>query len=81
MGYPNWWDHNRDQRKNDFKKISTAVVAEIKTKANVFGKASTLVATTDYGSKFLNTSTPVINSAWIIDFGATNHMTFDFRQV
>ena len=40
-----------------------------------------MLAAIDYGDKFLNTSTPVINSAWIIDYGATNHMTFDFRQV
>ena len=37
-----------------------------------------MVAATDHGGKFLNTFTPVINSAWIIDSGATDHMT---RQV
>ena len=57
----------------------TAVVAKIKTKANVTEKASTLVAAIDYGGKFLNTSTLVINSAWIIDSGATDHVTFDSR--
>ena len=31
--------------------------------------------------KFLDTFTPIISSAWIIDSGATDHMTFDFRQV
>ena len=40
-----------------------------------------MVAAIDYGGKFLNTSTLVINSAWIIDYGATDHMTFDSRQV
>ena len=35
-----------------------------------------MVAATDHGGKFLNIFTPVINSAWIIDSGATNHMTF-----
>ena len=79
MGYPDWWDHNCDQRKKDSKKTSTAAVAEIKTEANVAEKASALVAAIDYGGKFLNTSTPIINSAWIIDFGATDHMTFDSR--
>ena len=64
MGYPDWWDHNRDQRKKDSKKTSTVAIAEIKTEANVDEKASALVATTDYDGKFLNTSTPVINSAW-----------------
>ena len=74
-------DNNRDQRKKDSKKTSTTIVAEIKTKANVVEKASALVAAIDYGGKFLNTSTPVINSAWIIDSGAIGHMTFDSRQV
>ena len=63
-------DNNRDQRKKDSKKTSTATVAEIKTEANVAEKAFILVAATDYGGKFLNTSIPVINSAWIIDSGA-----------
>ncbi|RVW92462.1 Retrovirus-related Pol polyprotein from transposon RE1 [Vitis vinifera] len=80
VGYPDWWDHNRDQWKKDSKKTSTVAVTEIKTEANVAEKVSALVVTTDYGGKFLNTSTPVINSAWIIDFGATDHMTFDSRQ-
>ena len=79
MGYPDWWDHNRDQRKNDSKKTSTTAVAEIKTEVNVAKKASALLVTTDYGGKFLNTSTLVINSAWIIDSSATDHMTFDSR--
>ena len=63
VGYPDQWDHNCDQRKKDSKKTSIATVVEIKTEANVAEKASALVAATDYGSKFLNTSTLVINSA------------------
>ena len=55
MEYPDWWDHNRDQRKKDSKKTSTAAVAEIKTEANVVEKAFALVVATDYGGKFLNT--------------------------
>ena len=45
-------DNNRDQRKKDSKKTSTATVAEIKIEANVVEKASALVAATDYGGKF-----------------------------
>ena len=81
MGYPDWWDHNRDQQKKDSKKTLTAIVAEIKIEVNVAEKAFALVATIDYGGKFLNTFTPVINSAWIINSGATDHMTFDSKQV
>ena len=57
----------------------TATIAEIKTEANVAEKASALVVATDHGGNFLNTFTLVINSAWIIDSGATDHMTFDSR--
>ena len=74
-------DNNRDQRKKDSKKTSTATIAEIKTEANVAEKASALVAATDHGGKFLNTFTPFINSAWIIDSGAIDHMIFYSRQV
>ena len=83
LGYQNFVinDNNRDQWKKDSKKTSTTTVAEIKTEANVADKASALVAAIDYDGKFLNTSTPVINSTWIIDSSATNHMTLDSRQV
>ncbi|KAL6326237.1 hypothetical protein AAG906_001784 [Vitis piasezkii] len=63
-------DNNRDQRKKDSKKTSTATVAEIKIEANVAEKASALVAAIDHGG-----------NAWIIDSGATDHMTFDSRRV
>ena len=72
-------DNNRDQRKKDSKKTSIGTIVEIKTKANVAEKAFALVVVTDHGGKFLNTFTPVINSAWIINSGATDHMTFDSR--
>ena len=72
-------DNNCDQQKKDSKKTSTATIAKIKTKANVAEKASALVAATDYGGNFLNNFTPIINSAWIIDSGVTNHMTFYSR--
>ncbi|RVX16125.1 Retrovirus-related Pol polyprotein from transposon TNT 1-94 [Vitis vinifera] len=49
VGYPDWWDHNCDQRNKDSKKTSIAIVAEIKTEANVAKKASTLVVAIDYG--------------------------------
>ena len=40
-----------------------------------------MAVTTSNGGKVLNISTPVSNSAWIIDSGAMDHMTFDSRQV
>ena len=43
--------------------------------------ASTLAASANNGGKVLNIYTPVSNSAWIIDSGATDHMTFDSRHL
>ena len=40
-----------------------------------------MAAATGNDGKVLNISTPVSNSAWIIDSGATDHMIFDSRLV
>ncbi|KAJ8617990.1 hypothetical protein MRB53_014176 [Persea americana] len=49
VGYPEWWDHNRDPRKKASGKHSTAAVVEAKTDRDdeVAERASALVATTD----------------------------------
>ena len=81
VGYPEWWDHSRDSRKKNSKKASTTAIVETKTKDDSGEKSSALAATVGNSGKVLNISTPVSNSAWIIDFGAMDHMTFDSRQV
>ena len=81
VGYPEWWDHSRDSRKKNSKKASTAAIVETKTEDDSDEKSLTLVAAAGNGGKVLNISTLVSNSAWIIDSGATDHMTFDSRQV
>ena len=81
VGYPEWWDHNRDPRKKNPKQTSTAAIVETKVEDEVAEKVSALATVTKNGGKALNMSTLVTNSAWIIDYGATNHMTFDSRQV
>lgn len=40
-----------------------------------------LVTITNIGGKVFTTFTHILNSAWIIDFGATYHMTFDIIHV
>ncbi|XP_059669452.1 uncharacterized protein LOC132314630 [Cornus florida] len=77
VGYPEWWDYSR-WKKNSMKTSATAVV---KTEDDGAEKALVLVVTGDNGGKILNISTSVVNSAWIIDSGATDHMTFNSRQV
>ena len=81
VGYPEWWDHNRDPRKKNPKQTSTAAIVETKVEDEVAEKVSALATVIRIGGKVLNMSTVVTNSAWIIDSGATDHMTFDSRQV
>ena len=81
MGYPKWWDHSRDSRKKNSKKASTTAIVETKTEDDSGENSSALAAQGGNGGKVLNISTLVSNSAWIIDSGATDHMTFDSRQV
>ena len=80
MGYPEWWDHSRDSRKKNSKKASTAAIVETKTEDDSGEKFLALAVAAGNGGKVLNISTPVSNSAWIIDSTATDHMTFDSRQ-
>jgi len=79
MGYPEWWDHSRDALKKNLKRLSTVAITETKIKDDVAEKAFALVLIANNDGKVLNISTHVFNSAWIIDFGTTDHMTFDFR--
>ncbi|KAH0672644.1 hypothetical protein KY290_024878 [Solanum tuberosum] len=81
VGYPEWWDHNRDSRRRNASKSSTTAIVETNAKEDVVGQSTALVATRGNYGKALNSSALVSNSTWIIDFGATDHMTFDSRQV
>jgi hypothetical protein len=39
------------------------------------------LVTTNIDGKALNISAPVLDNIWIVDSGATNHMTFDSRHI
>ena len=77
IGYSNWWDPTRHRNS---KRPSTTTIAQTKEN-DIPLMSSALLTTTNTGGKTFNTSTPVLNSAWIIDSGAIDHMTFDVRQV
>lgn len=79
VGYPEWWDPSR--AKKNHQKPSTTAVAQTKMEDEITDNASALVIAADNGGKVLNILTPVLNNAWIIDSGATDHMTYDSRQV
>ncbi|XP_024036853.1 uncharacterized protein LOC112096885 [Citrus clementina] len=77
IGYPDWWD----TRKKNTKHGSKTTVAESTSTTDLRKESSMQIATSVSPGKALKTLTPVINSTWIIDSGATDHMTFDSRQV
>ena len=76
-----WWDHNREQWKKDSKKALTSTIVEIKIEDNVLEKASASVTTSNYGGKVLHISASVINNMRIIDYSATDLMTFYSRRI
>ena len=55
--------------------------SEVSGNKSIAEKASALAAFADNGGKVLHISTPISNSAWIIDSVATDHMTFDSRHL
>ena len=77
IGYPDWWDPTRHRNS---KRPSTVALAQTK-EDDAPPMSSALLTTTNTKGKVFTASTPVLNSAWIIDSGATDHMTFDVRQV
>ncbi|KAL5542845.1 hypothetical protein UlMin_010555 [Ulmus minor] len=58
VGYPDWWEHNRDSRKKNSKSTSLATAAENKPIEDPTETTSTQIATTSNVGKVLNTSTP-----------------------
>jgi hypothetical protein len=84
IGYLKWWDFSKAPRKRNLKTNPHASVAvaepnhtSVNNPVNNLGKSSSSIATVGNAGKALHTSTFVRNSEWIIDSGATNHMTFN----
>lgn len=75
IGYPDWWDLT--QHRNS-KRLSTAAVVQTE-EDDATPTSLALVTTTNTTCKAFTTSTPVLNSTWIIYSGTTDHMTFDVR--
>ncbi|XP_026450554.1 uncharacterized protein LOC113350634 [Papaver somniferum] len=74
-----WWDQHL-KRKKETKKNSGAQMASTKKgKDSVVTSASVARAGND--GKVLNVSSLVSNNSWIVDSGATDHMTCDSKQI
>lgn len=59
-----------------------ATIAEIKDEPeHVVERASTLIASTGNERKALKASYSFANNTWIIDSGATVHMTFEYKLI
>ncbi|KAG5534863.1 hypothetical protein RHGRI_022851 [Rhododendron griersonianum] len=81
IGYPEWWDPTKAPSKRNSKPNHHVSVAVAEPPNNTPQEASSLIAKTGNFGKTLHTSAPISNSTWIIDSGATDHMTFDVKHV
>ena len=81
IGYLEWWDPSKAPRKQNSKSThhASVVVVEPSTNTNTPKEASSFIATSGNVGKALHTS--ISHSEWIIDSGATDHMTFDSNHI
>ncbi|XXG51738.1 hypothetical protein AAC387_Pa03g0243 [Persea americana] len=81
IGFPEWWDPAKAPRKRNSKSNHHASAAVAEPSNTTPKEASSLIATSGTLSKALNTSASNSSSTWIIDSGATDHMTFDVNHI
>jgi hypothetical protein len=81
IGFPEWWDPAKAPRKRNSRPNHHASVTVAETSADNPKATSSLVATSGNIGKALNISVPNSSSTWIIDSGATDHMTFDTHPI
>jgi hypothetical protein len=84
IGYPEWWDFAKAPRKRNSKTnhhTSVVVVEPSHASTSNPEKASSFIATSGNVGKAFHNSTPISHSEWIIDSGATNHMTFNNNHI
>ena len=83
IGYPDWWDPAKAPRKRNSKPNHNHQASVAVTKpSNDVAEASSLIATSgNIGKVFHISASDSSSSTWIIDSGATDHMTFDSQHV
>ncbi|BFG37702.1 hypothetical protein CerSpe_239760 [Prunus speciosa] len=72
--YPDWWDHSKAPRRNKSNSLHTSSVTDPAP-----APASASVATSGTQGYVLHSSSK--KHTWVIDTGATDHMTFDPGQI
>ncbi|KAI5312163.1 hypothetical protein L3X38_041336 [Prunus dulcis] len=81
IGYPDWWDHSKAPCKNKGKSLNTSSDSAPVSPAvpTAPAPASAFVATTGTQSYVLHSSSK--KHTWVMFTGATDHVTFDPRQI
>ncbi|CAL8992980.1 unnamed protein product [Prunus brigantina] len=81
IGYPDWWDHSKAPRRNKSTSLHTSSVTDPVSPAAppAPAPASASVATSGTQGYVLHSSSK--KHTWVIDTGATDHMTFDPGQI
>ena len=81
---PEWWDFAKAPPEQNSKTNHHASIVPVEPShpfTSNIKKASSFIATFENVGKTLHTSTLVCHSEWIIDSGATNHITFDNNHI
>ncbi|CAL9017884.1 unnamed protein product [Prunus brigantina] len=81
IGYPDWWDHSKAPRRNKSTSLHTSSVTDPVSPGAppAPAPASASVATSGTQGYVLRSSSK--KHTWVIDTGATDHMTFDPGQI
>ncbi|KAI5324530.1 hypothetical protein L3X38_033603 [Prunus dulcis] len=84
-GFPSWWDHSKNKR-NGHKALQAFATPETPpvsgNKSNEHTSASASMATSGTTGYALNvSSTSPTSNVWIIDLGASDHMTCDSNKI
>ncbi|KAI5318716.1 hypothetical protein L3X38_038424 [Prunus dulcis] len=81
IGYPDWWDHSKAHHKNRSKSLNISFESDLVSPmvSATLVPTSASIATIGTKGHVLNTSSK--KNTWIIDLGATDHITFDHGQI
>ncbi|KAK3023308.1 hypothetical protein RJ639_044530 [Escallonia herrerae] len=80
VGYPEWWDHNRDPRKRNSKRTSSIAVLETKTEDDVTGQYAVLAAAADAGNLDISKdelSEPVNQVGKLVEESSQEHVKIE----
>jgi len=82
IGYPEWWDPSKaPKHKSKTSPVTSSVSITIAKMSSPNTNAIALHISSESPGKSFDKPTPIRSCAWIIDFGSTDHMSFDISSI